>query len=335
MFYRYSPDSYPVSFDMYRNLKTNGDLLGAFLEEKYGKDKIIEYRIDYVVDKNSNLWATEVQTDDRGLPAVAIARNAKGKEKSGLLPGVCEALASAFKKISNKENPSILMLYPKEESFYYSGMSDMGYIFQALDIECIPAPKEAVQKINDDTYKIFFGKNGLSVITTPDFVWNFAQNDNGQNSIQPIVDKSTLLEIWQDANYFKLRKFIPETIPANDAGVLKNKSDWVLKPISGRWSEGVLFGPSTPQSEWESAILSQKNLIAQRFVEPRRERFFVERKKKASFDLETLIARVEGYYVREPDSGWVLADILATCTKDLPVHGKRDCIMIPGTIDVV
>ena len=31
-------------------------------------------------------------------------------------------------------------------------------------------------------------------------------------------------------------------------------------------------------------------------------------------------------------TGWALGDILVTLTEDLPVHGKRECVMIPGKI---
>ncbi len=336
MKYKYSPESYAVTREQYENLKAYGILMGDFLERRFGKNKIIEYRIDYVVDQKANLWATEVQTDDRGLPAMAIARNAKGIKQPDLLPGVCNQLALTLKLLKRKDNPSLLMIYPEEEYFYYAGLNDTAYILQDLGVEAIPIPREKIQRQSETNYALQFPNTGKILKMAPDFVWDFANFENTQNAIQPIVDKQTLVDIWSKKIPPRgLRGFIPETKCAYDFDVLYNRSNWVLKPVSGRWSQGVAFGINCLQTQWESTIKSNKNLIAQRFIKPRNEVFFVQDGKIDSFSLQDWVTRLEGYYVLDPDRGWVLTDILATCTKELPVHGKRDCIMIPGIIENV
>lgn len=334
MKYQYSPESYIVSENQYKSLKTYGVLVGDNFDQIYGKRKVLEFRIDYMVDQQDRLWATEFQTDDRGLPAMALARNSKGVEQGDLLPGTCESIAKTFKDVSKKDSPTVLLIFPETEYFYYAGTYDMAYIFQSLGVELIPVSSGEIQKVDYSNY-LFNPKNtNLVAELKPDFVWNYIQYDDSPVSINPIINKQILLNVWGRNFPTGLRNFIPETRLADstDSELIQNRSEWMLKPISGRWSQGVIFGPNCSQDEWVKIISRKKGLLAQKFIEPKQERIFTQDKGKNTYSLENYVTRLEGYYVYDVEKGWMLADILATCTKELPVHGKRDCIMIPGFI---
>jgi hypothetical protein len=238
---------------------------------------------------------------------------------------------------SGKPNPFLVIIYPQEEEFYYTGFRDFAQLCWAEN----PESNILVSSNSDvsafgrgcQTMQINFPE-GIKFLGRPDFFWDFSDTLFKQSfSIQPLVNKQFLLDIWQKDNplSIKLRDYIPQVKPANDPEVVQEKDNWILKPVSGRWSKGVVIGQKMPTTEWEELTIGSKDLIAQKFIEPKQEYFYVREKKKAEFKKEPFFARVEGYYCVD-SSEWKLADVLATCTPDIPVHGKRDCIMIPGKV---
>lgn len=326
MRYRYSPESYPISSSLYSKLVKTGNLVANLLHRK-----VIEFRIDYVIDRQDNPFVTEVQTDDRGLPAIAIARNAKGYPQKEFFPGVLEPMTNITKKLTGKKSPTILVTFPQAESFYYAGFFDLARLLRAWgQIDVVPTPKENLVAISKKEISFKQNIHGLALKLKPDLIWDFSQNPIVFRQIQPLVTKQILLDIWDGDGpiNMELKSVTPRTVSAQEKEVLSRKK-WVLKPLNGRWSKGVVFGYNVTDTEWRGVISSQgANLVAQEFIEPRNERLYI--RDGNSFTLENRYARVEGYYIKDPNGGWILADILATCNKELPIHGMRDSIMIPG-----
>ena len=176
---------------------------------------------------------------------------------------------------------------------------------------------------------------GVVLQIKPDLIWNFSSDPLPGRVIQPMVNKQVLLDAWrsEDPLYRQLREFIPEARPIDFEGMKDEKNDWILKPLDGKWSRGITIGPQVSEDKWRKALRREEGLIAQRYIPPRTDWLTVRKKKStySTYSEEPLYSRVEGYYCRTPQ-GWKLVDVLATCTPDIPVHGKRDCIMIPGVI---
>lgn len=334
MTYKYSPDFYPLNRKQLETLRLSGQAMGEYLSEYVRIDNLLEFRLDFVCDWNGKLFITEAQTDDRGLPAVATTRNARVRNNPGIFPGVDQAFMNALEQKSGKDNPNLAIIYPDEERFYYAGFYD----FAKLTWERNPksnilvAPRSAIGNDNGVLdLKVPF--TGYKLQDEPDFIWDFSLSlPDSQKLIQPLVNKQPLLDIWnnQDEKTARLRQIVPRTLPIRDEEVKKEKNKWILKPLNGRWSKGVVIGRNVSAEEWEKAGQSEEKIVAQEFIDPRVESFYV-RNKKGKYERNNFFARVEGYYCMDK-SGWKLADVLATCTPDLPVHGKRDCIMIPGKV---
>lgn len=331
MRYNYSPDNYPISREQLTQLEIIGPVIGELLEKSFPKDTFVEFRIDFVNNRPDNrFYVTEIQTDDRGLPAMANVRNVRSTTGQEKFPGVTKALASSLKDLSGKAVSSLLIVFPEEESFYYSNMADFAQLLAAEGIETIPVSDNLIANGNKGEIRVRVPYDNIYFAIKPDFIWNFSTKTlQGSNAIQPAVDKALMIDQIN-------MEFIPKTIPINKntkRGLLVCKDDWVIKPISGRWSKGVLFGNTMSSKEWETEV--EKNsgtAIAQQFIPPKKERFYV-RGKNGDFTLKSLFARVEGYYVKnQKTDAWEIADVMATCTEKLPVHGKRDCIMIPGEV---
>lgn len=332
MRYLFSPDSYPITNRQYVDMVDCGIRFGRYLDFVY-PGSILEFRLDFVKNLSDNLFVTEVQTDDRGLPAMAIARNSRGNLQPDLLPGAIESVVDAFKQKAQANDPLITLIYPASERFYYAGFYDVARICKAIDPNTtltVISDNEIVSVNNNQITTI---ENGSYFTMQPDFCWNFANINLGEiEQIQPAVTKDILLDAWaKDIPILsELRDYIPRVVLPNDPEVVNDKDQWIIKPINGRWSQGIVIGRKTEQQEWERITSLGNGLIAQRFIVPPLETFKVKTKND-NYEDKSFYSRVEGYYVKI-DGKWILADILATCTPDLPVHGKRDCIMIPGEI---
>lgn len=328
MRYKYSPDTFELNQKQLARMQGAGRIIGGFLNTP----DFLEFRIDFIESSNGTLFITEVQTDDRGLPAIAIARNSKGFDQSGNFQGIYQPLLTAFKKCSGIENPKVLITFPKDELFYYLGFYDLARMLSAYgNIEMLVVPREDISPNEDKQVKVKM-PDAYQIQFNPDLTWNFSDEPiNVGKNIQPRLTKQLLLELNSDET-FRRQKFVPTVKKPSQIG--SDRHNWVLKPIDGRWSKGVVFGFKTTQKEWDEAI-SREGLIAQKFIEPRKRKFYV-RQGPNKYSLEAFYTRVEGYYVKDFDTNlWELTDVLATGTASLPVHGRRDSIMIPATVKSV
>jgi hypothetical protein len=328
--YQYSPDNYLLTEDQLLKLQSAGNAIGKFLDRKYPR-QVLEFRIDFVESAENGLfYITEVQTDDRGLPAVAIVRNARGQEAP--FPGVVKAFVQETVNKTGKHYPKVLITFPKKEEFYYAGFHDFATLcWGTMELtEVIVTPRDQLTTLPENRFVIKTRLSGQKLIYSPDLIWDFSDQPlRTSGAIQPKVSKQLLLDITQGESQIS-KEYVPET-RYPDIEVVQNKKAWVLKPIEGRWSKGVVFGFRTSQDEWEKEA-QKESTIAQQFIKPLEKLYYV-REGQNNFRLKRMLARVEGYYIRNSQENlWVLADVLATCTKDLPVHGKRDCIMIPGKV---
>lgn len=335
MRYRYSPDMYLITQNQFVALNRCGALMGEMLDRSLG-EQILEFRVDFVCGKDDKLYATEVQTDDRGFPAMLATRNATGTPQPELLSGVAAPLVAAMERTVGKPNFDLLITYDDYEQFYYSGFSDVSRILwdQNPRASFLVAPRSAIAT-NENSTILTVPNEGVVLQIKPDLIWNFSSDPLPGRVIQPMVNKQVLLDAWrsEDPLYRQLREFIPEARPIDFEGMKDEKNDWILKPLDGKWSRGITIGPQVSEDKWRKALRREEGLIAQRYIPPRTDWLTVRKKKStySTYSEEPLYSRVEGYYCRTPQ-GWKLVDVLATCTPDIPVHGKRDCIMIPGVI---
>jgi hypothetical protein len=335
MRYRYCPESYPITTEDRAQFSWMGCEIGSYLKTRFPGNQVIEFRVDCIRGRaDDRLYLAEIGIDDRGLPAMMIARNARG---NNLEQRVCritkntvEPLIRALKDLTGREDPRLLIVYPKEEEFYYEGFYDVASICWGVDrdVEILVASIENV-RIDGQRCLVRIERQGLDLVQEPDLIWNFTENPievDGAKNIQPLVDKSDLKSLWEFSNISR-ENFLPETVSCDDERVLDDKDSWVIKPIDGRWSRGIVFGIKVSQGYWQDAI-QDGGLVAQKYIEPKEEVFLV-RNKNGSYSRQRRSARVEGYF----ESGeYRLTDVLATCTQDYPVHGCRDSIMIPGQI---
>lgn len=335
MRYRYSPDSYPLTAEQIESMTKAGEGFGTTLENLYGEN-IVEFRLDFVKSIDNRLLVTEVQTDDRGLPAIAIARNMR-RTSSDCFLGVEEALDAALRNKLRKDGYSLAIVYPDDERFYYAGFNDLSTMMWAVN------PKAEILVVTENQLDItsspstFKPSLTLPLVIEPDLFWDFTEKYS--SSFQSRVSKKLLQYIWElNPGSADLRTYVPEVTSVEDPRVSQEKEEWILKPENGRWSRGIVIGRETVREQWTKAI-TQPDLVAQKFIPPatdwlrvRKEWFDKKNRRHLSYPLEPLYARVEGYYFKLSE-GWILGDVLATCTPTIPVHGKRDCIMIPGTMN--
>lgn len=328
MRYRYCPELYNLTQDQFERMSRCGQLMGIFLNQKVNPS-ILEFRIDYVCGQDDTLWVTEVQTDDRGLPAVAIERNARGIELGQPFLRVAETFLKSLQLYTQVPDPLLLITYPKKEKFYYHGFYDFAKICfaQQSGPHIIVTERENIT-IDNQQLRIPIPQEGLNLVLNPDLVWNFEEPIPGFKQIQPKITKAMLTSIWSSVNdnplAQELKQYVPEVIPPNSPQLSSQKDSWILKPIDGRWSRGIIIGKRVDGKDWNQSLQSN-SLIAQRFIQPRSDLLDV-RTKNGDFALARMYSRIEGYYCRI-ESGWELADILVTATPDYPVHGRRDCIM--------
>ncbi|MBI2011768.1 hypothetical protein HYS91_03295 [Candidatus Daviesbacteria bacterium] len=336
MRHRYSPDNFPLNLTQLKLLRKAGQLVGSYLTQSLPQSTFAEFRVDFILDQSGKPWIAEIQTDDRGLPAVALARNARGLAQPELLPGVITSFLSSLKQITNKPSPRVTIVYPDQDYFYYAGFYDFARLAWPYDpsVEIEVSPSSRIKVFSNKEITIALEIEGTEKICEPDLVWDFS---NSLSTLpiffQTPIDKSLLLDIWSapfTSLKLDLMEFVPRVTNPNRKNVRSNKDNWMLKPISGKWSKGVIFGFRTTQSQWKFAIETTPQLIAQQFIEPSEQWFYV-RRKNGNFEELAFFPRVEGYYFFD-NSTWRLGDILATCTENFPVHGKRDCIMIPAEI---
>lgn len=327
MRYRYSPDRFVLNERDFNSMKEAGQVIGSELDRKY-PGQMFEFRIDYVRSYNDSLlYITEVQTDDRGIPAVANTRNAVGPGER--FPGVVKTFGEELQRRTERKQQTLLILYPQEEEFYYAGFLDYANLLRGNfeDMEVVTARKEQIEIVGTDTIELTPPLSGLTVRYSPSYTWDFSDSTSDQlTTIQPAINKDILLDLTQQGLDIPL----PTTVlPCQE--IQRNKDTWILKPIDGRWSEGVVIGQETTQADWVRAI-EIPGIIAQRYIQPSSDSYYV-RKAEYDFQLKRMFSRVEGYYVKNSKTdSWKLADVLATCTPDYPVHGKRECIMIPGIV---
>lgn len=332
MRYRYSPDSYLISLQEYLLMTEAGAVIGQALETIFSR--IFEFRLDFIKDRQNQLFITEIQTDDRGLPAVAIARNARGKNLENPLPGVILSFLEAIQGLKREKASRLVIIYPEDEYFYYTGFIDFSRICKAYvgDFEVLVASKKDILNLENNLVAINY-PNGFTLKASVDYFWDFTETIESNLLIQPRVNKDILLQTWDDSTPAQLqclRKFIPLTLPPQSQTVIEDKDSWVLKPIEGRWSQEVVFGRRVEQRQWEEIISQSEGCLAQQFIKPKIE-WFNTRQKNGFFQNLPYVGRIEGYYFKI-GSAWVLADTLTTLTDDLPVHGKRSCLMLPGEI---
>ena len=321
MRYRYSPERYLLTQVQWQRMVDCGKVVGQLLELQYGRS-IIEFRLDYVADKSGQLFVTEVQTDDRGLPALANERNARGKSPKEPFTGIVKPFLTALRSLTGKNDPLLLITYPQKEKFYYNGFYDFRKLCSAeqLGPQIIVTPQERATSSSNGNMKLPIVMEGLTLNFVPDLVWNLDPNSaiTGFPQIQPIVDKGFLITP-------NLKPYVPQTIIPDDTP-LAPKDEWILKPINGRWSRGVIIGKQVDQSLWNQQFQGKnKNIIAQEFIQPRTDYFYV-RTGNSQFSRLNLYSRIEGYYCIT-STGWQLADVLVTATSQYPVHGRRDAIM--------
>src|SRR3989344_24679 len=336
MRYRYSPERYPLSQNQVQKMSDCGQLMGQVLDQKFGRYSVIEFRIDYVIDQNRQPWVAEVQTDDRGLPAIANERNARGFIKSERFPGVTSSFLEPLQITTKKDYPVLLITYPQQEQFYYNGFFDFAQMCFAAQMgpQILIAPQETISP-KGNVLKIRFNLEGLDLTVQPDLIWDFGNNpdDNpleGLRSIQPQTTKQLLVDIWSTNSPLtqNLRKYVPPTVtvtPGQASTLIDAKDSWVIKPVSEKWSKGVTIGRQVDQSTWTQRLQANIPLVAQRFVDPHLDYFWVAT-KNGQFARQSMYSRIEGYYCAT-ESSWTLADVLVTATPNYPVHGRRDCIM--------
>lgn len=336
MRYRYSPDSYPILPNQLQQLKKAGLLIGNYLDAKKLGKSIIEFRIDFTAAAAGDLFINEVQTDDRGLPTMAIARNARGTIQPDIFPGVVIPLVRNIQKIVGSSTPKLLITYTEKEKFYYTPFYDLARLCWAEkpEIDIFVTPCEYICQ-RSNKIRVAYLKKDLTLDFKPDIIWDFTSTLDGYcQVIQQPVDKNLLIDIWRENSCLslKLRQYVPQSMPSRELDSSDDKNQWVLKPISGKWSRGIMFGIKTDQITWRKALKGE-NLLAQRLVPPVPEVFLTREVKagKVIYLEQVMYSRIEGYYART-DNDWNLVDVLATCTPDIPVHGKRDCIMIPGAL---
>ncbi len=324
MRYRYSPDQYPLTLRQANAMREAGCLVGIFLQNEYG-NKFAEFRLDFVQNEQRELFITEIQTDDRGLPAIANVRNSKGESPD--FPGIVPSFIEGLKIITRKNDPSLVVIFPEEEYFYYTGFYDFARIANTYDPDIALSifPDSAIHYSGD---AVVASQNGAFITMRPDLIWDFT-NMNGD--FQPLVTKQPLVDIWRSSSSLacELRQFIPYTTLPDKAEVKALKKDWILKPIAGRWSKGVVLGFREDEVDWKKSC-ETPDLIAQRYILPYSE-CFNYRNSRGNFEKGAFFARIEGYYTLT-SKGFNLVDILVTCTPEVPVHGRRDCIMIPARI---
>lgn len=329
MRYRYSPERYPVTLEQFTKMRDCGRLVGELLNQRFGQYSVIEFRLDYVADISGDIFVTEIQTDDRGLPAVANERNARGFTSQEQLVGVVPAFLEALKLATQTDQPTLLITYPAKEKFYYNGFYDVARMCFAAQAgpQVVVAQQENILSQPSNIIRIKIPREGLTLTLNPDAIWNFGSYQTPNfKQIQPLIDKSLLETIWSQEQPLNqaLRQYIPQTITPN-GNPPAPKDSWIIKPVFGRWSRGVTIGKRVEQSTWIKECQTQTPIIAQRFINPRID-LFETRNKNGRFSLARMYSRLEGYYCAT-DTGWTLADVLVTATPDYPVHGKKDCIM--------
>lgn len=336
MRYLFCPEYWQITTREVKSLEKIGKTVGRVLQKE--AQSPIGFRVDYIQDFDENYWITEVQTDDRGLPEMSILRNAYGS--NGDFVGVAGSfLESVQKKFPNCKNVGII--FPDKEFFYYAPFYDFALMCRG-EVEkpniCILRESEIIKP----TLCFKAGKYPYDVVEI-EVVYDFTQkfNDKSKSCFSP-VGKDLLVKLIaasQNTIYpLSDRETLKSCVPPTFSEIPRNgtkKDNWVIKPIDGRWSKGVTFGQFTDDQKWRNAeeqVHSGKAVI-QQFVMPKTEWFRVRTVKNnvASYPESAFLLRVEGYYFFDGKE-YRLADIMITGTQNLPVHGRRDCIMVPAKI---
>jgi len=335
MRYRFCPEMWQVTTSELDSYGDIGIAVGDYLL-RTGNNPT-GFRLDFVQDMDGNPWITEVQTDDRGMPEMAILRNAYGAHKflPGVVPGFIEAVRTKFGDVED-----ILVAYPKEDTFYYQPYLDFANIIRV----------EAA--LNDKPMNVFVRSNSCILDTsgtfktlgftdyTPDVVYDFTGNIDPEMCCTLPVDKSILLDMLSASADGKCKTNFACVIPQTYSyempdTVIADKDNWIVKPTRGRWSQGVVFGENVSVSNWQLALSEVQNgsAVVQRLIRSNRFGYPTRRssksKSKVSYPEHEYFLRVEGYYYLS-NSGYKLADMMITGTQNQPVHGKRDCIMVPA-----
>lgn len=331
------------------------DFLGEIVEIKSTSFPAPDqFRIDFILDENNQLKIAEIQPDDRGLPPAAIFRNAYGPDR--LLPGVIPVY---IEKNTSESNSLVAIVVPRSQQFYYQGFKDFCQIARASTRKEIWLAYP--DQITPNAKKLFLKANPSKPITAIQLFLGPNREENSAieqlsstssnfgiqiiNPPSPLFESKLPLALAWSAEFEntssilakKIRKFIPSTyIIDSDTGfqkqLKKERDNWVIKPISGAWSQGVNIGWCLGRAEWNLAVdqatQNPETQIAQQFVWARPQQFPV-RKKAGVFSPQDFYLRVEGYYFTL-NGETKLADILVTGRPELPVHGRRDCIMTPA-----
>lgn len=317
MKYRFCPEMFPLNPNQLERIKEIGSTIGQFFEQLCGFTPI-GFRLDLIQDEKDNLWVNEIQTDDRGLPEMSILRNAYGS--TILLEGVVPLFLNAI-RIQYPLAKSVIIVFPDDERYYYASTYDFARLCRGYDptLEVWAVPKS---ETSGKLYNTGDGKDIRSADVAYDYTGEITQ------CFQPVTKK-----LLADLSEMSV-KSIPET--TFNTQRVKRQEEWVIKPVEGRWSQGVIFGINASNSEWKSAIENVRKgfAVAQRFIFPKVNWLPVrtENRDGVTYPQEGFFLRLEGYFFLSEEKKYELADIMVTGREELPVHGQRDCIMVPAKL---
>jgi len=339
--YQFCPTPWQLESESVDTLERIGGSIGRAIKAS-NFDMAIGFRIDMVQGKDGVFKVTEVQTDDRGLPEMAILRNAYGGKPigtRGVIRGFKQAVTEKF-----PDCDSLVIVYPQGEEFYYAPFRDFTKFCRAEE----GLPQE-VWVLDDGEFD--FETNEFLRGCYPEAkgrasaVYDFTESQAITKRCFEPVDKRFLLAA-QSANTplnncdkETLKESIPEVWDSDSLDKVdwQRKEQWVIKPIKGRWSKGVIFGEKASRQEWQIAINQVKRgeAIIQRYIPPKVEWLPVRvetRKGEIIYKENSYMLRIEGYYFLDGDWEYQLEDVMITGRTEMPVHGRRDCIMVPAAV---
>jgi hypothetical protein len=352
MRYRFCPELYPIETGQVNFLRRVGSRIGELWQEASRKTPL-GFRIDFLQRTDGNLFISEVQTDDRGLPEMAILRNAFGLSGfNGVTAGMVRALESAY-----PEAQTLLFAYPNNEAFYYSAFPDLTKLLnfeaRAMQGKKLNFVAVAGSKLTDDQGGYQTG-DYRNPVDRADLVYDFTGTIlPNLNCVVP-ADKMFIRDLSKLAlrGDSVLAGAVPFTCMFEPPKIAYTaKENFVIKPVNGRWSRGLLIGSETSANDWAQGLRQVENgkAVLQSYIEPARIPFRVRTESKLmekadgikreiteiSYPLEMLYTRLEAYYCfdgRPEKGGFNLADVMVTARPEYPVKGMRDCIMVPANL---
>ncbi len=347
MRYRFSPEMLAVEDGQLAFLQQVGERVGRQWELQSGKPPL-GFRIDFLQATDGRLLISEVQTDDRGLPEMAVIRNAYGESGlEGVVAGMVKAMGAAY-----PDARTMLFAYPDSEEFYYSAFPDLARLLnfearavQGLDLNFVVKPGSQLTD-NNGGFRTGDYRNPEA---TADIVYDFSGKVSKSVNCVVQADKMFIRDLSGLARKGDpiLAAAVPFTTMFDPPRIAYTaKENFVIKPVNGRWSRGLLIGNTTSESDWLRGLKEVElgNAVLQSYVEPAQIPFRVRSERQTtekidgrkqevtavSYPVERLYTRVEAYYAF--DGGYSLADVMVTARPGYPVKGMRDCIMVPGKL---